>query len=59
MRDMAKEREVLGYDFKGRRYDTGDKQGFLEATVEFALRDPALKETFQKYLEKVVEEGFE
>lgn len=59
MREMAKEKEVLGYDFKGRRYDIGDKEGFLEATVEFALRDPALEGPFRKYLQRVSNEVLE
>ncbi|MDY3052510.1 MAG: UTP--glucose-1-phosphate uridylyltransferase GalU [Ndongobacter sp.] len=50
---MAKDREVLGYDFKGRRYDIGDKQGYLEATVEFALRDPVLRDPFRAYLQQL------
>ena len=29
---------MYAYDFEGRRYDVGDKLGFLEATVEYALR---------------------
>jgi len=43
------------FNFEGRRYDVGDKQGFLEATVEFALRREDLREEFLKYLNKVVE----
>lgn len=41
--------------FEGRRYDVGDKQGFLEATVEFALRREDLREEFLKYLIKTVQ----
>ncbi|MDO5433544.1 MAG: UTP--glucose-1-phosphate uridylyltransferase, partial [Eubacterium sp.] len=40
----------LAYDFKGRRYDVGDKLGFLEATVEYGLRTPGLEERFTEYL---------
>ncbi len=49
---MARDKKVLAYDFEGRRYDIGDKEGFLEATVEYALRDPNLSESFEKYLRK-------
>lgn len=52
---MAKDGEVYAYDFKGRRYDIGDKEGFLEATVEFALRDEALHGPFRDYLKKLTE----
>lgn len=45
---------VCAYEFEGRRYDMGNKQGFLEATCEFALRDNKLKDEFQEYLKKLV-----
>lgn len=41
---------VCACEFEGRRYDIGDKQGYLEATVEFALRDAKLGEKFAAYL---------
>jgi UTP--glucose-1-phosphate uridylyltransferase len=41
---------MYAYRFKGRRYDIGDKQGFLEATVEFALKRPELRRGFVQYL---------
>ncbi|MGL5244585.1 MAG: UTP--glucose-1-phosphate uridylyltransferase GalU, partial [Sarcina sp.] len=45
---------MYAYDFQGRRYDVGDKQGFLEATVEYALRRPELKDNFLNYLKNIV-----
>ena len=36
---------------RGQRYDTGDKLGFLKATVEFALARPDLADAFREYLE--------
>ncbi len=48
---------VYGYRFEGRRYDAGDKLGFLKATVEFALRRPDLGEAFRAYLEELVRNG--
>lgn len=47
---------MYAYVFEGRRYDVGDKQGFLEATVEFALRREDLREEFFNYLMKVIKE---
>ena len=41
------------YDFVGRRYDVGDKQGFLEATIEYALRRDDLKDNFKAYLQSL------
>lgn len=43
------------YDFIGRRYDVGDKLGYLEATVEYALRREDLKDKFVEYLKEIVE----
>ncbi len=42
--------QVLGYEFEGIRYDCGSKLGYLQATVEYALRHPELKEPFRDYL---------
>ena len=41
---------MLAYDFIGKRYDVGDKLGFLQATVEFGLRNKDLGEEFKEYL---------
>lgn len=46
---------MYAYDFIGKRYDVGNKQGFLEATVETALRRSDLRDEFLSYLVKVVE----
>ncbi len=52
---LARER-VFAYRFAGRRYDTGDRLGFLQATVETALTRPDLKEPFAAYLRRIVGE---
>lgn len=41
---------MYAYNFEGRRYDVGDKLGFLEATVEYALRKEELRDGFIEYL---------
>ncbi|MGM0563939.1 MAG: UTP--glucose-1-phosphate uridylyltransferase GalU [Pseudomonadota bacterium] len=41
---------VLGYEFAGKRFDCGDKLGYLMATVEYALQHPELKKSFADYL---------
>jgi len=46
---LARER-ILGYRFKGKRHDAGDKLGFLKATVEFALKNDELGSDFRAYL---------
>ncbi|MGH8135385.1 MAG: UTP--glucose-1-phosphate uridylyltransferase GalU [Steroidobacteraceae bacterium] len=45
---------VHAYRFSGKRYDCGSKLGYLEATVEYALRHPELGDPFRKYLEGFV-----
>ena len=50
LKTLISEEDMYAYKFKGRRYDVGDKEGFLEATVEYALKRDELKETFMKYL---------
>jgi len=45
------EERVLAYEFEGRRYDCGTKLGYLEATVDYALRHPEVADAFARYLE--------
>ena len=57
LKELAKIEKVVAYDFIGRRYDVGSKQGFLEATVEYALKRNDLKGDFLNYLKDVVAEN--
>lgn len=50
LRNMLAEMPVFGYVFKGTRYDAGDKFGYLQATVNYALRHPELGGRFAEYL---------
>jgi len=43
--------KVYGYSYAGKRYDAGDKQGFLRATVELGVKHPALGPAFRAWLE--------
>lgn len=52
---MAQRGPMYGVLFAGKRYDAGDKFGFLQATVELALRDSALSERFRKFLFGIVD----
>ena len=54
LRVLAKQQPMYAYNFEGRRYDVGDKQGFIEATVEFALKRPEMREKLLEYLEHIV-----
>lgn len=56
LRELAKVEPVWAYDFAGKRYDVGDKLGFLKATVEFALRREDLGNDFKEYLDTLVKE---
>ncbi len=48
--ELASIQNVYAYRFEGRRYDIGDKEGFLEATVEYALSRADLRDKFMAYL---------
>jgi UTP--glucose-1-phosphate uridylyltransferase len=50
LRRLAAERPFYGCRFEGKRHDAGDKLGFLQATVEFALKRPDLGLAFRQYL---------
>ena len=52
---LAQKEAMYAYIFEGRRYDVGDKLGFLQATVEHALSRDDLRKDFLDYLVKVVE----
>jgi UTP--glucose-1-phosphate uridylyltransferase len=54
LKTLALKERMLAYAFKGRRHDVGDKLGFLQATVEFALQRDDLKDDFIAYLEQIV-----
>ncbi|MGL5346117.1 MAG: UTP--glucose-1-phosphate uridylyltransferase GalU [Peptostreptococcaceae bacterium] len=47
---LADQEVIYAYNFEGRRYDVGDKLGFLEATVDFALKRPELRDDFMTFL---------
>ncbi|OPL08634.1 MAG: UTP--glucose-1-phosphate uridylyltransferase [delta proteobacterium ML8_F1] len=51
LRELANVEQVYAFHFKGKRYDVGDHLGFLQANIEFALKDRRFKESFSKYLE--------
>ena len=50
LRTLRTQRPMYAVEFEGKRYDTGDKLGFLKATVEFALARPDLADAFRAYL---------
>lgn len=50
LKELLRSEAMYAYNFEGHRYDVGDKLGFLQATVEFALKRDDLKNEFAKYL---------
>ncbi|HYK49413.1 MAG TPA: UTP--glucose-1-phosphate uridylyltransferase GalU [Terriglobales bacterium] len=53
LRQLLKKEKIYGYVFDGKRHDTGDKLGFLKATVEFALKRPDLGGPLRQYLKSL------
>lgn len=53
--ELIKNQEMYAYIFDGKRYDTGNKLGYLEAIVDFALRRKDLKDEFKNYLKTIID----
>ena len=53
LRELLKTEKIYGYTFEGKRHDTGDKLGFLKATVEFALKRPDLGGELREWLKEL------
>jgi UTP--glucose-1-phosphate uridylyltransferase len=52
---LLKKRQIYGYLFTGKRYDAGDKFGYLKAIVDLALKNPQLSGQFKEYLVKTAD----
>jgi UTP--glucose-1-phosphate uridylyltransferase len=50
LKKLLKKEPIYGYIFRGRRYDAGDKLGYLKATVNFALKNQEVSKPFAEYL---------
>jgi UTP--glucose-1-phosphate uridylyltransferase len=48
--ELAANNGMYAYEFEGKRYDAGDKLGYLKAIVDFALKHPTLGTEFREYL---------
>jgi len=53
LRGLLQREKVYAYVYEGRRHDTGDKLGFLKATVEFAIKREDLGGEFREYLKSL------
>ncbi|EHL15006.1 UTP-glucose-1-phosphate uridylyltransferase [Peptoanaerobacter stomatis] len=56
LKTLCERQAMYAYEFEGKRYDVGEKFGFLQATVEFALKNDELKEPFLNYLKDLIKE---
>jgi UTP--glucose-1-phosphate uridylyltransferase len=50
---LSNRRGMYAYEFEGKRYDAGDKLGYLKAIVDIALDHPDLGKAFRKHLDTV------
>lgn len=54
IQDLNKIQRVFAYNFEGKRYDVGEKIGFIKTTIEFALQNEEVKEEVIEYLKELV-----
>jgi len=54
LKTLGKQEAIYAYNFEGRRYDVGDKLGFLEATIDFALKRENLKDDLLNYMKNII-----
>ncbi|TDK64128.1 UTP--glucose-1-phosphate uridylyltransferase GalU [Bacillus salipaludis] len=50
---------VFAYDFEGKRYDVGEKLGYITTTIDFALQNNELREELKKYMREILEKDFQ
>ena len=55
IKSLANKEDVVVYDFIGRRYDVGDKYGFVEATIDFALKRDDMKDKVLNHIKEILE----
>ncbi|KHF28229.1 UTP--glucose-1-phosphate uridylyltransferase [Anoxybacillus sp. BCO1] len=48
---------MFAYEFEGKRYDVGEKLGFIQTTVEFAMQDEELKKQLIPFIENILKEA--
>lgn len=57
LQTLAGQKNMYAYNFEGKRYDVGNKLGYLQATIEYALRRNDLNEEFRVYLKLILSKG--
>ena len=53
LKQLLIQKKILAYHFEGKRYDVGDKLGFITATIDFALQRDGIREDLLTYLKKI------
>lgn len=54
LQQLVRQRKVFGYEFAGERYDIGDKLGFLQANIAYALKRPEMRPAIESYLKSLL-----
>ncbi|MBW2039066.1 MAG: UTP--glucose-1-phosphate uridylyltransferase GalU [Deltaproteobacteria bacterium] len=54
LQELARRMPLYGYEFLGERYDAGNKVGYLQANIAFALKSPQLAERLEEFIKKVI-----
>jgi UTP--glucose-1-phosphate uridylyltransferase len=54
LQELARRTPLYGYEFLGDRYDAGDKVGYLQANIAFALKRPEMAARVKEFLKKVM-----
>ena len=54
LQELARREPLFGYEFVGDRYDAGDKVGYLEANIAFALKRPQMAERLKKFITTIL-----
>lgn len=52
---LLEKESIYSYIIKGNRYDVGDKFGFLQASIDFALKRPDLKDKLEAYIKQIIQ----
>ena len=52
LKELCKIEDMIAVDFEGKRYDTGNVKGYLEATIDFALRDEEAGEWLAEFIKE-------
>jgi UTP--glucose-1-phosphate uridylyltransferase len=56
IQQLNQTQQVFAYDFEGKRYDVGEKLGFVKTTIEFALQNEEIKDDLVEFLEQTVKD---